>query len=205
MRNGLLQIPTAIAWQPARVWARFRLCRGPDLNRRHMVLQTIALPYPRFPRDDVRDAQWSAVTRNGLLRNGLRTGSSPCLGVDSVGPHSGRHRTAQKPPLNRFEEFVEGERQTRLQGLVPGSPTRGDPDPGVRATGHRARLVGDIQRVVFEGEADLAARIRAQPPSSVLVDFGSRRSLSRRDESPMCLRSDAAAVAVDFLELAEFP
>ena len=28
----------------SRVMALFRLCREPDLNRRHMVLQTIALP-----------------------------------------------------------------------------------------------------------------------------------------------------------------
>jgi aminoglycoside phosphotransferase (APT) family kinase protein len=67
-----------------------------------------------------------------------------------------------------IEEFVEGERPTRLDGLVL--------DRLLEAIRLQADARPDteqdwsayIQRVVFEGEADLAARMRAHPATATL-------------------------------------
>jgi len=67
-----------------------------------------------------------------------------------------------------IEEFVEGERPTRLEGLVLARL--------LEAIGLQADARPDteqdwsayIQRVVFEGDADLAARMRAHPATATL-------------------------------------
>src|SRR5439155_23402766 len=49
---------------------KLTLCRGPGSNRRHMVLQTIALP-TELPRRDPHSISYSASKWNGLTRRGV--------------------------------------------------------------------------------------------------------------------------------------
>ncbi len=73
-RSTLVHVPRWSARRHAfREFAReLPLCRGPGSNRRHMVLQTIALP-TELPRRDPDSIRYSASGSNGLTRHGLRT------------------------------------------------------------------------------------------------------------------------------------
>jgi len=67
--------------------ARFRLCRGPELNRRHMVLQVMFLAISQIAPEHERDDTWLQAIANGSA-TGRRAGAfvHEDLATSDLGP-----------------------------------------------------------------------------------------------------------------------